>query len=121
MVKLNHDYFLLFEYQVGFPTIKIIFQENGPYLAGWDSNTEKTFLLPNRHSWNSNHNMLYIDNPVGTGFSFTDKEEGFPTTDEQVAVDLMEAIRQFMLVLPVRAPDRTSSFYFHPSIHPVLF
>ncbi len=76
-------------------------QENGPYLVGWDSNTEKTFLLPNRHSWNANHNMLYIDNPVGTGFSFTDDEDGFATTDEEVAEYLIEAMRQFMLVYPV--------------------
>ena len=59
--------------------------------------------------------MLYIDNPVGTGFSFTEKEDGFPTTDEEVAVDLMEAIRQFMLVLPVndvlkKGPLKRGSF-----------
>ncbi len=53
------------------------FQENGPYLAGWDSQTEKTFLLANRHTWNANHNVLYIDNPVGTGFSFTDQVLSF--------------------------------------------
>jgi hypothetical protein len=45
--------------------------------------------------------MLYIDNPVGTGFSFTDEEEGFPTSDEEVAEYLIEAMRQFMLVYPV--------------------
>jgi len=53
-------------------------QENGPYLVGWDS-----------------------DNPVGTGFSFTDDEDGFATTDEEVAEYLIEAMRQFMLVYPV--------------------
>ena len=49
--------------------------------------------------------MLYIDNPVGTGFSFTDKKEGYPTTDEEVAVALVEALRQFMLFLPSMVPD----------------
>ena len=44
--------------------------------------------------------MLYIDNPVGTGFSYTDNEEGYPTTDEEVAAALLEALRQFMLFLP---------------------
>ena len=48
--------------------------------------------------------MLYIDNPVGTGFSFTDSEEGYPTTDEEVAEALLEALRQFMLFLPYMIP-----------------
>ena len=44
--------------------------------------------------------MLYVDNPVGTGFSFTDFTEGFPRTDEQVATELLEALTQFMLLFP---------------------
>ena len=48
--------------------------------------------------------MLYIDNPVGTGFSFTEHEDGYPTTDEEVAEDLIEALRQFMLFLPYMVP-----------------
>ena len=78
-------------------TLLILFQENGPFLAGWD---ESSYLLPNKHSWTSNHNILYIDNPVGTGFSFTDNDEGYPTSDEDVAIALMEALRQFMRFLP---------------------
>ena len=35
------------------------------------SDEEKSFeTVDNR---NANHNILYIDNPVGTGFSFTDQ------------------------------------------------
>jgi vitellogenic carboxypeptidase-like protein len=44
--------------------------------------------------------MLYIDNPVGTGFSYTDHDDGYPKTDEAVAEALLEALRQFMLFLP---------------------
>ena len=44
--------------------------------------------------------MLFIDNPVGTGFSFTESEDGYPTTDEEVAEALLEALRQFMRFLP---------------------
>ena len=48
--------------------------------------------------------MLYIDNPVGTGFSFTENEAGYPKTDEKVAEDLIEALRQFMLFVPYMVP-----------------
>ena len=69
----------------GWPTMYGIFKEHGPFLIGWDEFTGKPMLLKNIYSWNINHNMLYIDNPVGTGFSFTDKApEGCPASDEQV-------------------------------------
>ena len=53
--------------------------------------------------------MLYIDNPVGTGFSFTDHEDGYPRTDEQVAEDLLEAILQFMRFYPYMIRDANPS------------
>ena len=34
---------------------------------GWDELDVKPLLLNNKFSWNVNHNMLYIDSPVGTG------------------------------------------------------
>lgn len=42
-------------------------QENGPCFIGDDSNS--TYLNP--FSWNNKVNMLYIDQPVQTGFSFS--------------------------------------------------
>ena len=36
-------------------------------LIGWDEVAVKPLLLNNKFSWNVNHNMLYIDSPVGTG------------------------------------------------------
>lgn len=39
--------------------------------------------------------MLYIDNPVGTGFSFTKSDEGYVTNEAEVGRDLFEALQQF--------------------------
>ena len=39
--------------------------------------------------------MLYIDNPVGTGFSFTDDEKGYSTDQNSVADNLYEMLKQF--------------------------
>lgn len=84
----------------GWPTMYGLFKENGPFLVGWDAQNAKPVLLQNIYSWTENHNMLYIDNPVGTGFSFTENVDGYPETDEQLAVELLEGLAQFMLIYP---------------------
>lgn len=48
--------------------------------------------------WNRDFNMLYIDNPVGTGFSFTGSDAGYVTSEEEVGRDLFEALQQFFTV-----------------------
>ena len=68
--------------------------------TGWDEFAVKPLLLNNKYSWNVNHNMLYIDSPVGTGFSFTTSDRGYPSTDEQLASELLEGLTQFMLLFP---------------------
>jgi vitellogenic carboxypeptidase-like protein len=47
-----------------------------------------------------NHNVIYIDNPVGTGFSFTDKEEGYAKNEIDVGNNLYEALIQFFTLFP---------------------
>ncbi|RDB17178.1 Carboxypeptidase S1 [Hypsizygus marmoreus] len=43
-----------------------LFQENGPCLVNPDGQT----TVINPFSWNNLSNMIYIDQPIGTGFSF---------------------------------------------------
>jgi len=43
-----------------------LFGENGPCAV----NEAGTNTTTNPYSWNSNANLLYIDQPTGTGFSF---------------------------------------------------
>ena len=38
-------------------------------------------------SWNSHYHMVFIDNPVGTGFSYTTKG-GYSTNEDDVANNL---------------------------------
>ena len=67
-----------------------LFVENGPFDADVDLN-----LVARNFSWTNTHNMLYIDSPAGTGFSFTDDEAGYARNQEDVARDLYSALTQF--------------------------
>ncbi|KAJ1310422.1 hypothetical protein OPQ81_007156 [Rhizoctonia solani] len=46
-----------------------LFQENGPCRI----NQDKSTLSHNPYSWNEHSNMLYIDQPIGVGYSYGDE------------------------------------------------
>ena len=57
-------------------------------------------LTPRNYSWVKDYNVLFIDNPVGTGFSYTNSLSGYSTTNAQIASDLVECMRGFLKELP---------------------
>lgn len=73
----------------GFSSMYGVFQENGPFRF-IESN-----LTLSEYSWTKEYNMLYIDNPVGIGYSYTENKAGFSTTQDDVATNLYEFMRQF--------------------------
>uniref|UniRef100_A0A1B0D2X8 Carboxypeptidase n=1 Tax=Phlebotomus papatasi TaxID=29031 RepID=A0A1B0D2X8_PHLPP len=80
-----------------------MFAENGPF-----SVTEDLDYPPRKYSWHINHNIIYIDNPVGTGFSFTDNDSGYSNNEASIGKNLYEALRQFFQLFPEL---RKNSFY----------
>ncbi|RWS03730.1 putative serine carboxypeptidase CPVL-like protein, partial [Dinothrombium tinctorium] len=59
-----------------------------------------------KYSWANEFSMLYIDNPAGTGFSFTQNDAGYANNENDVARDLYEALQQFFkLFSELRAND----------------
>lgn len=109
-------------------------KEHGPFLAdvGLDG---IPFLSHNPYTWNGrqhlafklyilcagNHSVLYVDNPVGTGFSFTDDPADYPHfVEESTEVltnicglenviydsfgqDLYNMLQQFFVLFPEHA------------------
>ncbi|XP_003430729.1 probable serine carboxypeptidase CPVL isoform X2 [Ornithorhynchus anatinus] len=72
-----------------------LFVEHGPYIVN------KNLTLCDRDfSWTSKFSMIYIDNPVGTGFSFTTDNRGYAVNQDDVARDLYSALTQFFQLFP---------------------
>ncbi|XP_003748333.1 probable serine carboxypeptidase CPVL [Galendromus occidentalis] len=70
-----------------------LFVEHGPLEI-----TADQFAKLRKTTWAAKFNLLYIDNPVGTGFSFTKHDEGYVTNQSEVGRDLFEALNQFFTV-----------------------
>ncbi|XP_053965191.1 venom serine carboxypeptidase [Anastrepha ludens] len=66
-----------------------LFAENGPF--EFDS---RGHLQKRNYTWSRTHNLIYIDNPVGTGFSFTGSDEGYARNEKDVGRNLHEAVMQ---------------------------
>lgn len=63
-----------------------LFGENGPCTT----DGENTTLNP--YSWNSKANLLYVDQPTGTGFSYG---LGLDHNESQVSADMYDFLQQF--------------------------
>lgn len=67
------------------------FMEIGPY----DMN-----MNPRNHTWVKDYNVLFIDNPVGTGFSYVDDSNSYARTNAQIAQDLLSLMKAFYENIP---------------------
>ncbi|XP_052747290.1 venom serine carboxypeptidase [Bicyclus anynana] len=73
-----------------------LFSEIGPFK--YDINRKE--LKKRESSWCDEYSMVFIDNPVGAGFSFTDKDEGFVRNMEMYTDNLYRAVQQLVQVYP---------------------
>ncbi|CAG2116989.1 unnamed protein product [Medioppia subpectinata] len=69
--------------------------ENGPFRFKQDG---KTVELA-EHSWNSVANVLYLESPSGTGFSYDDNNN-YTNTDESTALDNYLSLESFFIKFP---------------------
>jgi len=73
----------------GCSSMVALFYENGPY------NLKGSTLSINPYSWNQVANVLWIDQPVGTGFSYADNFSDYVGDEKAVAEDLYEFLQGF--------------------------
>uniref|UniRef100_A0A8C1W132 Probable serine carboxypeptidase CPVL n=1 Tax=Cyprinus carpio TaxID=7962 RepID=A0A8C1W132_CYPCA len=77
-----------------------LFVEHGPYFV------HKNLTLGYRDfPWTSRYSVLYIDNPVGTGWSFTEDDRGFAQNQDDVGRDLYNALTQFFQIFSEFQPN----------------
>jgi len=81
-----------------------LFAENGPFYVAADGKS----LIAREFTWNDHQSIIYIDNPVGTGWSYTDSPAGFSNNQYEVGQNLYEALQQFFTIFP---NERANDFY----------
>ena len=74
--------------------------ENGPFRP----NQNGTGLVPNPLSWNSLSHMLYVEIPVGVGFSYSEDKADYRIGDGQTARDNYLVIQCFLERFPHLRP-----------------
>jgi len=70
---------------------------HGPVLTTVDEDNNLNGVGSNPYTWARKHNVIYIDNPVGAGYSFSDK---LPTTNDDVTDNLYEFLQQWYKLFP---------------------
>jgi len=73
-----------------------IFYENGPYTIN-----DNLTLNKNEFSWNSKANLLYVDQPVGTGFSHARDPTHFARNEKMVASNFYQFLLKFLAKYPM--------------------
>jgi cathepsin A (carboxypeptidase C) len=69
-----------------------LFEENGPFKIN-----EDLTLKTNPYSWNNNANLLFVDQPLGTGYSTTKVLE---TNETEIAQDFYTFFVEFLAAYP---------------------
>ena len=72
-----------------------LFYENGPFTINNDMS-----LSTNAQSWNEVANLLYVDQPVGTGFSKCSSIFHYESTEDEIAANMKTFLDGFLEANP---------------------
>ncbi|WKX93404.1 hypothetical protein Q1695_011011 [Nippostrongylus brasiliensis] len=69
-----------------------LLQELGPFYVNYDGKT----LFENKYAWNTKANVLFLETPIGTGFSYDTEHDRFAkSSDDQTAEQNYHALIDF--------------------------
>ncbi|KYR01979.1 peptidase S10 family protein [Tieghemostelium lacteum] len=86
---------IFFQGGPGASSLFSLFVETGPYRI-----LSNLTMVPANVTWNSEFHMMYIDNPVGTGFSYTTSDDGYSNNEVEIAQNLYNLLTQFYQIYP---------------------
>ncbi|CAK8576180.1 unnamed protein product [Lathyrus sativus] len=67
-----------------------IFYENGPFQIA-----DNLSIVWSEYGWDKASNILFVDQPIGTGFSYTSDDSDIPHDESGVSNDLYDFLQQF--------------------------
>jgi len=73
-----------------------IFMEQGPYRVDENSGA----VSSNAYAWNAIANVIFVDQPVGTGFSYADNDDDYVTGEPEIAEDMYQFLQGFFSKYP---------------------
>ncbi|KAE9617522.1 putative carboxypeptidase C [Lupinus albus] len=77
-----------------------LFYENGPFKV-----TDNLSLVWNEYGWDKESNLLYVDQPTGTGFSYSTDSRDIRHDEEGVSNDLYDFLQAFFAEHPQYAKN----------------
>ncbi|PIC45214.1 hypothetical protein B9Z55_005310 [Caenorhabditis nigoni] len=81
-----------------------LFEELGPFYVNFDGET----LYENPYAWNAKANVLYLESPIGVGYSYDTTTPGyFQANDDQSAGQNLLALTNFFKVAQPKYANRT--------------
>lgn len=72
-----------------------VFFENGPFAINKDLSLNET-----KNGWDTNTNMIFVDQPINSGFSFSDDERDRVHDEVGVADDMLDFLQAFFAKHP---------------------
>ncbi|KAF9594245.1 hypothetical protein IFM89_028902 [Coptis chinensis] len=72
-----------------------VFYENGPFTIA-----DNMSLVWNDYGWDKASNLIYVDQPIGTGFSYSSDKRDFRHNEEGVSNDLYDFLQAFFAEHP---------------------
>jgi len=79
----------------GISALYALFGEIGPFYTD-----PELILKPREYNWITNYNVIFVDVPIGAGFSFTNTTSGLATNTSQMASQVSKFLDQFFLLFP---------------------